>query len=1029
MAMRNSVTLYSFAVALAALVPAAAPGSDFVADVRPILERHCFECHSTAKREGGLNLAVAAEARQGGDSGIAAAVAGDLDASAIYQRVTSTDPEDRMPYRREALSEAEIETLRAWILAGADWGDSAPAAPARVPTDHWAFQPPVQPVPPQTADAAWPRNAIDRFVLAKIEAAGRAPSPEADRATLIRRLSLDLTGLPPTLEAVDAFLSDENPDAYERLVEGLLASPHFGERMAAIWLDAARYADSNGYEKDRARSIWPYRDWVIEAYNRDLPYDRFVTEQLAGDLLPEATAAQRIATGFLRNSMLNEEGGIDVEEFRYEAMVDRVNTVGSALLGLTLACAQCHSHKFDPITQREYFQFFAYLNNTDDVELHLPDPAVEARRAEIHAAIEAAIAALPEKFPPDDVEHPGDPAAPEAERRAAHLAAKQAAWESAVRARSVPWQIAQPVGMVSKHHATMETLHDGSVYVSGDRPNSDTYEITLRTALPRITALRIEALPDPRLPGGGPGRGEIMSEGDFLLSEVTLAAAPWSTPDALVAVPLKDPSEDFAANGKTAALALDGKLDTGWSIQGQNGKPHAAVFPLAQPLAHADGTLLKLTLDQYYVHYHTLGRFRISVTDAPLPVVASGVPAEIEALFLKEAAAWSDADRAAVQREFLLRAPELAEEHKQIEQLRASLPKFPSSLVLAEREHPRQTRIHRRGEFLQPAETVTPAVPAIFTPPPVHSPPNRLTLARWIVSTENPLGARVEVNRLWQTFFGRGIVATPEDFGLRGAVPTHPELLDWLAVEFTRRAWSRKEIIRLIVNSATYRQSSRLSPQLLEQDPTNELLARAPRLRVDAEMVRDIALAASGLINPRVGGPSIYPKVPEGLLALVYPDPSGWPTSTGGEEYRRGLYIFWKRTLPFPTATTFDAPMRDRACLARVRTNTPLQALTQLNDLTTMEAARALARRVLGRFGDTEEALEYAFRLCLARPPDAFEAERLGAYMDQQRARLAESPDTVKLLLNEERGEDSVTASWVLLCRVLLNLDETITRG
>lgn len=1190
---------------------AAAAPVDFETQISPVLQERCFTCHAADKRKGGLSLETLADAEIGGDTG-PVIVPGSSGESELIRRVSSDDESERMPPKGEALPEETIALFRAWIDEGAAWGVAETSSEdSTADADHWAFQKPEQAPLPDTLASDWARNPVDAFTLAVMRAQGLEPSPEADRYALIRRLSLDLTGLPPSPGEVDAFVNDPNPDAYERLVDRLLASPHFGERMAIRWLDAARYADTNGYEKDRPRPIWPYRDWVIDAFNANMPFDRFAIEQIAGDLLPNATEDQRVATGLLRNSMINEEGGIDVEEFRYEAMVDRTNTVATVFLGLTMGCAQCHTHKYDPITQREYFQFYSFLNNTDDVEMEIHDPDVTTQRGAIDAEIAALIEDLPNRFPVDERKHevqtltpasmasengaelasdsdgfvlasgasserdaytlafnlgadpvdaiqlelgtavdlpqtgpgradngnlviseveallrplqgeaepvpvplaraeatrsqekfsavqavdgdastgwaPGaggdesngvtltvwfaepvranEPSRlelrvvqnfgahhtlgrfrvsavrdylpesdlPDDERRAQHLARKMQVWEDAVTAKSARWTVAEPVKYESAYHATFERLDDDSLLLKGDIPNTDTYDLEYRTDLKNITAIRIEALPHPSLPNGGPGRGVIMSAGgDFLLSEIAAEAAPWLEPDSVQAITLQNPAEDFAAEGRTAAMALDGKLDTGWSVKDREGRPHAAVFEFAEPVGHDGGTLLKLKLDQYYVHQHTLGRFRVSVTSDPLPVHASGVPADIEAILVTPGEQRTDAQRDSLKRHYLSMAPELADAHHEIDALRASLPAYPRTLVLAEREDPRLTHVHHRGEFLSPREAVTPAAPAVLHDLEPGAPKNRVAFARWLVSEENPLTARVAMNRLWQMLFGRGIVNTPEDFGLRGEAPSHPELLDWLAVEFMRRGWDTKEMIRLIVTSATYRQSSRATPERIALDPDNEWLARGSRFRVDAEIVRDIALASSGLLNPAIGGPSVKPPLPDGALSLVYPgDP--WNVAEGTDRYRRGVYTYWKRTLPYPTAMVFDAAARDTACVQRVKSNTPLQALTMLNDTELMIAAKALAQRVLDEAPANAEArIAHAFMLVVSRPPDAQELAWIAEFYEQQADRLRSGEANPEVIFAAEQESDSTIelAAWTLVCRAILNTDEAITRG
>ncbi len=1202
---RIALSLYVAALCAYAEQPAKV---DFHAQILPILDKHCMQCHNRDAHKGGLGLGSAEEALKGGDSGVAAYRPGNGEESAIIQRVTSTDPGFRMPSKGDPLSAEEIALLKAWIDEGASWGgESTGKIVAPIGKDFWSFQKPIQAPLPAVKRTDWPRNPIDTFALAKMEEHNLAPSPEADRYTLIRRASLDLTGLPPTIEDIESFVNDPDPNAYEKLIDRLLASPHYGEAQAMRWMDAARYADTNGYEKDRPRSVWPYRDWAIKAFNANMPYDQFVIEQLAGDLLPDANTDDRIATGFHRNTMLNEEGGIDVEEFRYEAMVDRTNTTGQVFLGLTFGCAQCHTHKYDPITHDEYFQFYAFLNNTDDVAIDVPDDSIATKRTETRQQIDTLVANLPNKFPvaakqtelvslkptavastggaslaideqgvvaasgnaPDTdtyrieveaqggpitviridtapntgdigagrsdkgnfvlseiaatlektggdpvpltfahatsdvayngyepekaidgnkqtgwaVDAPGiDKAAPHAltlylkeplvldsparivltldqqygrahtlarfnvnvvrefipasdepddVRRAKYLDERFAAWDKETSAKAREWTTLEPVRCESKFHASFRMLDDHSILAHGDNPNTDTYTAEFRSELKNITAIRIEVLTDPSLPGNGPGRGEIMSQpGDFLLSEVKASAAPWNAPDQLTDVMLQNPSADFAAGGRTPALTLDDKLDSGWSINGAQGAPHAIVFELASPIAHDSGTLLKLVLDQYYVHYHTIGRFRVSVTSDPLPVGASGVPEEIESILVKSVRTGEEI--AALKNYYVTIAPELADAQKQIADLRKSMPTFAKAQVLLERETPRVARVFHRGEFLNPKDPVEPGVLAVLPPLQPGVPLTRLTLAKWIVSKENPLTARVMINRLWHTYFGRGIVASVEDFGSRGDLPTHPELLDWLAVEFMRRDWNIKDMTRMLVTSATYRQRSNTTPDLLAADPTNEWFARAPRYRVEAEFVRDIALSASGLLSAKIGGPSMKPPLPDGALSLVYPG-EGWTVAEGEDRYRRGMYVYWKRTLPYPASSMFDAPARDVAVVKRNRSNTPLQALTLLNDPVFVEAAQAFKKRIVGYSSDDTARIRYAFMLCVSRPPDDAETQAILNFLNAERAKLTAVTMEGDIALAADTSTDATTekeiAAWVLVCRSLLNLDETITKG
>src|SRR6266576_5529005 len=683
---------------------------------------------------------------------------------------------------------------------------------------HWAFVSPMRAPLPEVKQKDWPRNAIDRFVLARLEQEKIKPSPKADRVTLIRRLSLDLTGLPPTPAEVDAFLGDPRPDAYERLVDGLLASPHYGERWGRHWLDVARYADSNGYSIDAPRNIWKYRDWVIDVLNRDLPYDQFVIEQLAGDLLPNATQEQKIATGFHRNTQINQEGGIDPEQFRIESVLDRVNTTATAFLGLTVGCAQCHDHKFDPISQREYYQLFAFLNNQDEPNLDVGTPEEFARREAYRARTKAI---------EDELKQYADSIAP-----------KQAAWEA--------------------------------------------------------------SLTEPQ-------RAKLKDE----------------VQTALLLLP-----EHRNEEQKKTAFAAFRDQDEGYK---------------------------KL--------------------------------------------------------------------QKKLDRFKKDEPRITATMVLQERDQPRESYVFIKGDFTRKGDPVVPAVLRILNPFPKKENPTRLDLARWIVDPQNPLAARVQVNRIWQQYFGRGLVETENDFGTQGSPPSHPELLDWLACEFLEPAadrpanhWSLKHLHRLILTSAAYRQSSQARPDLRDIDPNNKLLARQSRLRLDAEIVRDVCLASAGLLSPKMGGPPVNPPQPDGVMTLGQ-SKHPWKPSAGEDRYRRGIYTQFYRATPHPALNVFDAPNAFSACTRRLRSNTPLQALTLLNDWQFYELAQALGARVLRDVAASDaDRLEYAFRLCLTRRPGPDEAKRLQKLMVAELRQLDGDPKAKQ------------AEAWTTVARVLLNLDETITR-
>ncbi len=758
--------------ARAAEPPAAKPEISFNRDIRPILSNRCFKCHGPDLKKSGLDLQTRDTALKELKSGMRAVVPGKSDESELLRRVTASEETERMPPKGkgEALTADQVAKLRAWIDQGAKY------------EEHWAYVRPQRPPLPAVRNRAWVRNDIDSFVLARLEREGLSPSPEADRATLLRRVSLDLTGLPPTVREVDDFLADRSERAYEKAVDRLLASPHYGEHQARPWLDQARYADTNGYEKDERRTVWPYRDWVIGAFNRDLPFDRFTIEQVAGDLLPGATREQQIATGFHRNTMTNTEGGTDDEEFRVAAVVDRVNTTMEVWMGTTLACAQCHNHKYDPFSQKEFYRLFAFLNHTADpgrsVEPQLPVPTPEetARRDRLHA-------------------------------------------ESAAQAL-----LAKPNPLAGAAHLT-------------------------------------------RL-----------------------------------------------------------------------GKQLAAVKPT-------------------------------------------------------------------------------------------------TTLVMKELPKPRDTHVLIRGNHKNKGDKVESGVPAKWHPLKPDYPPNRLGLARWLVDEDNPLVGRVTMNRLWARYFGRGLVETGEDFGAQGELPTHPELLDWLATELPRQKWSLKAMHKLIVTSATYRQSARVTPSLYERDPYNRLFARGPRFRLDAETVRDNALAVSGLLSRKLGGPSVFPFQPDGVWFNPYSNDK-WVQSTGGDQYRRGLYTFWRRTAPYAAFMAFDAPSREVACERRPRTNTPLQALATLNDRAFVEPAAALARRMMGEVkGTDEERATYGFRLCVARAPAAAEVALLLRLYRENLEKYRKDPAAAAAmakggLSDPPKGMDAAElAAWTVVANVLLNLDEMITKG
>jgi len=1010
---------------------------DFVRDIRPILADNCFKCHGPDESERKARLRL--DTRDGAlaeiDGG-RAIVPGKLGESRLWERVTTNEPEAVMPPPRtgKKLSPQQLAILKRWIEQGAPYAQ------------HWAFVPPKRPPVPATDTAASVvKQPIDAFVLDRLRREKLAFSPEADRVTLLRRLSLDLIGLPPSIAEVDQFLSDSRPDAYERQVERLLASPHYGERWGRHWLDAARYADSDGFEKDKPRFVWAYRDWVINALNRDIPYDQFIIEQIAGDLLPGESLGgpdRRVATGFLRNSMINEEGGIDPEQFRMEAMFDRMDAIGKGVLGLTIQCAQCHNHKFDPLTQSDYYGLFAFLNNDHEASVPVYSPDEHRKRAEIFSRIAAIEAELKHRHP--------------------DWQARLAEWERAQKELPQPkWEVVKPELDTSggqKHYL----LDDGSILAAGYAPTKHTTEFEVKTHLPTVTAVKLELLNDPNLPLGGPGRSIY---GTFALTEFKLVAAPLDEPgkrqDVKIAAatadvnpPEKPLGQEFDDRSKKRRVtgpisyAIDGKDETAWTIDigpGRSNVPREAVFILEKPLSFPRGAVLTFKLVQNHGGWNSddnqnnnLGRFRFAVTDAN-QASADPVPRSVRTVLAVPAEQRSLAQWNTMFNYWRTTVPEWKRENEAIEELWRQHPAGASQLTLQPREQMRETRFLERGDFLKPKQPIAPAVPSFLHPLPPHADGSRLTFARWLVDRNSPTAARSLVNRVWQAYFGQGLVSTSEDLGTQSEPPTHPELLDWLAVEFMESGWSLKHLHRLIVTSRTYQQSSKASPELLARDPQNRLLARGPRVRVEGEIVRDIALAASGLLDRRIGGPSVCPPAPQFLFQppASY-GPKVWKEAVGPDRYRRALYTFRFRSVPYPPLQNFDTPNGDFACVKRVRSNTPLQALTTLNEPLFLETARALARRALVEAGPDDAArLRHAFRLCVAREPTQREVDVLHGLLIAEARRFAEGQGDPLALLGAKpeqppelpAGVDvSTAAAWTVVARVLLNLDETITR-
>ncbi|NUM56211.1 MAG: DUF1553 domain-containing protein [Candidatus Hydrogenedentes bacterium] len=1012
--MTRSILILLMLLSAVAWADDAQPVIDFGKDVKPILAEQCYACHRPEKQKNGLRLDVREDAMRGGDSGKAFA-AGDVDNSLLIRLVSGLDEKRVMPPQGDRLTEAQIATLKAWVAQGAVWPDDL-AGDAVVNVDHWAFKAPARPAAPAVNDVAWVRNPIDAFVLAQLEGLNIKPSPEADRETLVRRLHFDLIGIPPAPGEVDAFVNDTSPYAYESLVNRLLASPHFGERWGRYWLDMARYADSDGYEKDTGRPYaYRYRDWVIDALNRDLPYDQFVTEQLAGDLMPNAPEGAILATGFHRNTLTNREGGIDPEEDRCKQNVDRTNTTATIFLGLTMGCAQCHSHKYDPISQNEYYRFFGFFNTAMEKDVPAPTSGellayreakarFDAQRAELQKSVDAYRAQLAETLPQ---------------------------WEGTIDVPEHGWNVLAPLSFASAAGSTFKQLEDQSILLTGDAPLHDKYTFVTRVKDLGIKSFRIETMTDPSLTKTGPGRA---NNGNFVVTEVTVFAAPWSDPLNQKQIGLKNAKAQFEQAGMEAALAIDGDSNTGWAIfrDSDTNQPNVLTFETTEDVGTPDGTIITVVIEQKYGRSHTIGRFRVSASQLPADTIQYS-DAVYQAL-KTPADQRTDAHKNAILDYYASKDARMKELRAPLEGLLKAEPKPPATMAQAivQNPNPPNTYIHIRGDFLQKGDEVTLGTPAILNPFRARgNKPDRLDLARWITDPANPLTARVQANRLWQFLFGRGLVGTPEDFGVRGEKPTHPELLDWLATELMARGWSTKEMIRLIVGSAAYRQASIDRPDLRDLDPENKLVARQNRYHVEAEIARDVTLAASGLLHAPVGGPSIRPKQAEGIAELAYAGSVKWVESPAPEKYRRGLYIFFQRTTPYPMLMTFDCPDSNVAVARRARSNTPLQALTLLNDPVFFECAQALAARTIAQGpADERERVRFAFRTCMGRQPSDAELDRLQKFMADQRAAFAASQDSAIAFAGNAPVLDDKTeaATYVALARVLMNLDEFTTR-
>ncbi len=1139
----------------------AADALDFNRDIRPILSNTCFKCHGpdSKERKGGtdglrLDTFDGATTDQGGTQAI---VPGQPEKSELLRRVLSSDPDERMPPQGAGrpLTDREIGLLKSWIEQGAEY------------SVHWSYAAVRRPSVPRHGIANWARNPIDDFIAARLEGEKLSPQEEADRPTLIRRLSLDLTGLPPTIEEIETFVGDSDPQAYEKLVDRLLAKESYGEHWAHLWLDLARYADSAGYADDPRRTIWAYRDYVIRAFNNNLPFDQFTLEQIAGDLLPNATESQLIGTAFHRNTLTNSEGGTDDEEFRNVAIVDRVNTTMAVWMGTTIHCAQCHNHKYDPVSQREYFQLFAFFNNTQDADRNDESP--------VHAIYSAEQIMHRQQWTTEvqELEAKLQQTTPE-------ILAGLARWQQSF-PRDFSWTNPKPTKFSTSSGSAItwdDSLESLSVAAGA---KTDTYVVEVPLSAGTLSAIRLETLADDRLPGKGPGLGN----GNFVVSKISASLAPpegtavkgryvrvellgkqvylhlaevqafrgtdnvarqglasqistdfngpaelaidgnsdgqyagksvshtaaadnpwweldlrteqpldrvllWNRTDAgtenrlnhyrvailneqrevvweethteppqpsreyalngVRPVPLAAAFADYAQAGFEAANVLKPQAGKGWAVGGQLGVSHHLTLLTSAPIDVVAGSKLTITIEQDSPQeQHTIGAFRCQFSgDARVSQLAQ-IPAPVQALLRLEPLALTTPQQEELAKYYLSIAAELNTERERlgvVRKLLADLKPLTTVPIMRERAATelRLTRIQLRGNFLDLTEQVSAGTPAVFPPLPESGPRDRLALASWLVDPRNPLTRRVIVNRFWEQLFGIGIVATSEEFGAQGELPVHPELLDWLASEFLDQKWNIKAMLRLLVCSATYRQSSPVTADLYDRDPENRLLARGPRFRMSAEMIRDQALALSGLLSGKMYGESVNPPQPAIGLSAAFGSGIDWTTSSGEDRHRRGLYTTWRRSNPYPSMAAFDAPNREVCTLRRGRTNTPLQALVTLNDPVYIEAAQALARRIAGHQAgdaaqtDAERArarVAFGFQLCLARKPSEEELSRLAELYGRSLERFHQQTELAMKLATDpigplpEGAAAADLAAWTVVSNVLLNLDEVLMK-
>ena len=1114
---------------------------DFNRDIRSLLSNNCLQCHGPDEEERAAGLRLDTQDGSREDlGGYAAVKPGDPSASELVARIISDDDDIRMPPpgKGRQLTETEVELVKRWIKEGASYAK------------HWSYQVPVRPALPQVKQTDWPKNAIDYFTLAKMESAGLSPSIEASRLALARRVSLDLTGLPPTWAEAKAFADDDRQNAYELYVDNLLAKSTYGERWARVWLDLARYADSAGYADDPPRTIWAFRDYVVRSLNANKPFDQFTIEQIAGDLLENPSEDQLIATAFHRNTLTNNEGGTNNEEFRNVAVVDRVNTTMAVWMGTTMACAQCHTHKYDPITHEEYFRFFAFFNQSEDSDQRDERPTLplwsdeqESQKQKIGEQIASLKA---------QIANPSD-----------EVLAGQSKWLAKVSAEP-EWNVQQPLSAIGEKRK-LKIVDDAWLVAEKDKPENDVYTVRFRTrGKTNLAGLRldtdakqkdnfvvsqIQATWQPidfgsassvaaryvrvELPGKGKflhlaelqafSRGENVAlkgkpkqsstgyggmakyindgitEGHYQKATGTHTAngdkLPWieidfgstksinrvvlwnrtdsqSIIDRLKGFKIQlldeshkvvweespkvvpSPSSDFAFDGERtipfastvasfeqnkfpASSVIKSKIDTksGWAVSPKQAEPNWLTLVTAKPVELGEG-ILTLKIHQSSVHTnHLLNRFRISTTGSPVAADWAKMPAAVRELVRTKPSTWSEADRQKIEKHFLTVSPMLAQIRRQLakqEKALSSMKPYTSVPImrdLAEEKH-RTTKVQIRGNYLSTGEEVTQGTPAAFHSLPADAPMNRLTLAQWLMDEQNPLTARVIANRHWEQLFGTGIVESSEEFGSQGELPSHPDLLDWLAVELRERGWDIKQFLKLIVMSATYRQSSVTTTNAIDADPFNRMLARGPRFRVSAEMVRDQALFVSGLLSDKMYGAPVNPPQPELGLKAAFGSATDWKTSGGADRYRRGLYTRWRRSSPYPSMAQFDAPNREVCTVRRIRTNTPLQALVTLNDPVYIEAAQALGRKLIAASESDAERVRIAIRDCLIREASDAEVDRLTKLAAEAQKHFVAEPEKAKKMATDPLGDlpkdadVAEHAAWTVVGNVILNLDE-----